>query len=369
MRGARAWVGLLSIGALLCSSSCATPAVVPVASPGSPLARPGAPWPSSVAACVLKTDWSMASCSPGFDVLASASGRVVARVDRRDMASVEWSSLPVLGAPRVARVVASAEGMIVRGWAPFDRETFELRSNIPIVRGHVWVPSGAELEVLGTSGADIVARVPTPFAEPQVLEVSADCGSFGASAGSARVPAGPPFARARGSRIDLRAAPDGPVVFSFAPRGDAAFVLFGRTASSAHIAGGPAPWVQVLGDERIVFDGWVDRAALRVMDTVDEGPDRDDGGCAILDSIDSCGSTRITVPTPLRVGVDGGGEIIGELSGRVKTFERAGDFVAITTTNSAIVPPQGARFWVLAASIANECIPALNDGCPCEEPN
>lgn len=257
--------------------------------------------------------------------------------------------------------------MTVRGWASLEGERFELRSTIPIVRGHVWVPAGAQVEVLGTTGEDVVVHVPTPFAEPRSIEATAACGAFGASSARARVPTGPPFARPRGDLVELRASPSGRVVFAFKPQPDAWFVLFGRSGESAHIAGGPAPWIQVLDEEALLLDGWVDGAKMSAAESLDDAGDRD-SGCGILDSMDSCGSTLVAVPTQLYLGVDTGVEIVGELGGRVTTHERSGEFVAVTTANAPIQPPPGARFWVRASAVTEDCAAATRDGCPCSSP-
>lgn len=354
--------GVASIVSCASLASCATSTVGATA---ISLARPGAAWPSGVAPCVLETSRAR-SCGPSFDVLASAGGHPIARISRRDLVSIRWSDLPILGAARVAKVTASGEGMTVRGWASFEEERFELRSNAPIVRGHVWVPAGAQVEVLGTSGGDVVVQVPTPFAQPRSLEVATECGAFGSSPSRARVPIGPPFARPRARLLELRASPGGPVVFAFEPAPDAAFVLFGRSGESAHIAGGQAPWIQVLDEEALLIDGWVDRAQIRATDTLEESVDRD-GGCGVLDSVDSCGSAFVTMPTPLHVGVGAPTEIIGELSGTVTTLGRSGEFIAVTTPNSPILAPLGARFWVLASAVTEDCTAAMDNGCPCPE--
>ncbi|MFO0614646.1 MAG: hypothetical protein U0414_18820 [Polyangiaceae bacterium] len=357
--------GVLGCVAGLASASCAaTPPPAPPAV-GAALPRPGAPWPSATPTCVLTSE-AGDSCAPGFDVRGGPAGHAIARVERRDLADVEWLELPVLGAPPIARVRVTADGAVIEGFASIEDERFELRSILPVVRGHVWVPTGAKVELLGTTGGALAVRVPTPFEAPKSLELTAECDAFGSPRAVTRVPTGPPFARSLVRSLDLRSAPDGPVVFSFVPRADAAFVLFERRGSAAHIAGGVPPWVADLGDETLLFDGWVDGAQIHATDTHAEGPDTDDA-CSVLDVADVCGGHRVSMPSTLYVGMAPDLEVAGEIDGSVLMDERVGDFVSVSTPNRAIQPPKGARFWVRAVAVDDPCIDGSDEaGCPCE---
>jgi hypothetical protein len=353
----------LAIACVAASVGCAS-AHSPSA---SSLDRPGLRWPADVERCSIVTPAALASCMPNIDVFETPGGRMIATVARRDLVDARWSELPVLGTSSMAKVVAMGEGMGVVGWASLEDQWFELQSSLPIVRGRVWIPSGSAAQILGTSGANLALRLRTPFRAPSSIELLAPCEAIGSSTQSPRLPSGPPFAIPRGW-VDLRPEPNGPVVFSFEPSPEQAFVLFERRSGAAHISVTESPWPRSPGTAAVLVDGWVDESKIDVRSELDRPMDMDDGGCGLLDSNDSCSAARVIDPTPLFVGHDPGGAPIGSVSGFVTVGERSGDFAAVTTANSVFQPPPGQRFWVKASEIHEDCFAVEDTGCPCSEP-
>lgn len=360
MRVVRSRWQLASAAALaLLGAGCAAAPPIGV----QPLARPGAAWPVSEPECVLAQEVMSLSCQPELDVTASLDGRVIARVARRELAAIVWHTLPLLGAGRVAAVMVTAEGITLKGWASLEGQTFELASTVSIARGHVWIPAGAMVDVLGTSGDGVALSVPTPFVSPKTVEVIARCDAFGRTRSSTRVPIGPPFARTLGLPMELRESADGPVVLTFTPQVSDLLVAFERRGRSIHVAGGAPHWMQVLdGDQPFLFDGWVDAAGVEIVREEDPFADRDTG-CELRDTRDTCDAQGVSPGTALWLGAEPGIERIGEITGAVVLGTHVGGFVAVSTVNEAIVPPPGQLFWVEESAVRDAC---EETGCACD---
>jgi hypothetical protein len=332
------------------------------------VARPGAPWPPPLARCVIPNDAQQAPCAAPIDILpAKTSTSPIARVTQRSYAQVQWSDLPVLGEAPVARISVRGEGLLLNGWASLKGQEFNVRQSIPLVAGHLWVPAGGRVTLLGTSGPSVAIASATPFAAPTSVEALIPCERLGAVHETTRVAAGPPYAIPLGRNIALRSGPKGAVIFSFDPGPNALFVWRGSEGGYAHIAGGQPPWQSALSDTSLLFDGWVADADVRRAET--ESEDRD-SGCCLLDQNDQCPLDGPLSDAPFYVGAASSGPLPGAApigtvakGTALRLGEVRGDLVAFNTMNDVVSPPPNQRFWVRRDAVGRDPKAPL-DGCP-----
>jgi hypothetical protein len=302
------------------------------------VARPGSPWPTSAVPCTIES-----SLDEGreFDIFrshasTSANTAPVARVARPWNAQLRWTGLPIFGQAAVAQLAATAEGIVINGWASLVGRPFVVNDEIPIIDDHLWVPVGGEASILGTSGAQIALGIATSFAAPANIELLVPCSSFGAKANPKPYrprDEGPPYASPTGRNVSIRAAPGRPILFTFAPRG-ASWSWLGQDGGFVHIAG-----------EYPSFDGWVAAAEVQREET----RDRDSRGG--MDEYDHCYSAVTVRDAPLFVGtpdtIDTQHPIgVVLLDTGLDLGKRRGSLVEFTTTNLIIVPPTAQQFMV-----------------------
>jgi hypothetical protein len=315
--------------------------------------------------CEIAMEGQGVSCGSSFDVLRAPDPKeAVAHVDAPFGLGVRWTSLPVIGRGQFARVEAHGEGIRMGGWASLDKQEFEERDQIDIVKDHVWIPAGAAVSIVGTSGAQIVISVKTPFIAPSVIEAAIDCDHLGRLKATVRVPAGPPYAVADEGRVDLRESPHGKIVFSFEAAAKSAWVWLGAKDGYVHIAGGQPPWDSALSGTPLLFDGWVEET--RVRKSTDLGEDRD-SGCDVPDTLDQCPNDVVVRDVPLYLGVTPGGDPVGTLERgtAIDLGERRSGFVAVSTRNRLITPLGGQLFWVHETDLGKGCLSTNDlDGCP-----
>jgi hypothetical protein len=328
--------------------------------------RPAVPWPRRAPPCEIQPDAVGDLCAAPFDVLRAPGGAIAARVDRAGFVRTVWSELPLLGAARWARVDVRGEGLHLRGWASLDGREFEVKDRVDVVPGHVWVPSGATAEILGTSGDRVVIAVRTPFSSPSSLEVATSCDRLGRGSSSVPVAAGPPFAVATRGRIDLRASPGGPVVLSFDVGSDDAWVWIDRRGDHVRIAGGQPAWMRWPRYAALLFDGWVSADQVDRIEAVEEW---NDSGCHPVDLWDRCPLPSVVRDAPVWAGASPGGEPVGTLErgAPIDIVARRSDFVAFELHNRLIMAPEGMMFWLRAADVDVGCgRPGREDedGCP-----
>lgn len=328
------------------------------------LTRPGAPWPTSVAGCIIPRDAQTDPCGASIDIQrARLSSVPIARLARRVFAEVRWSQLPTLGDAPLAHVDVRAEGISLEGWASLSGQSFTVRRAVPIIQEHLWVPPGGSVSILGTSSGEVAIAVATPFAAPRRVETTLQCEAFGAIHETTRAVSGPPYAVPTGRRLSLRGEPGRSVVFAFDVDPTSRWVWLGARDGYVHIAGGQPPFQSALSDTPLLFDGWVAEDTVRRTD--EDSSDRD-SGCDILDIDDPCSRDVPLHDAPIYAGALPGGEPIGTVSSGTALIlgQRQGEFVAFTTTNEVLIAPPGQRFWIRAADIGGECVTSTDDGCP-----
>ena len=275
-----------------------------------------------------------------------------------------WSGLPVVGHGEWAEVSVRGEGIRIGGWASLTTQRFETRVSVDFVPGHVWIPAGAPVAIVGTNGSHVVISASTPFLAPASVEVPVDCAELGHHTTTVRVAAGPPYAVAIGGHVDLRDGPRGNIVFSFQAASGSAWVWLGTQNGYVHIAGGQPPSQSALSDTPLVFDGWVDATTVKRANEIEE--DRD-SGCDILDSRDACPGVVVVRNTSLYAGTSAGGDPVGTLERgtSVELGAHKDGFVAITTPNRVILPRPKQLFWVRESDVDVTCASTVElDGCP-----
>ena len=269
----------------------------------------------------------------------------------------------MLGDVPLAKVVVHGEGLTIDGWASLAGQEFYVRRAVALVPGHLWVPPGGRVSVLGTSGPTIAISVDTPFAAPRSVEALSSCDLFGARDETTRAAAGPPYAIPTGRGVALRSGPRGAVVFSFAPEATSLWVWLGSQGGYTHIAGGQPPWQVALGDTPLLFDGWVTDAEVR---RTDQEPGDRDSGCGITDVNDQCPCDLPLHDAPFYVAALPGAEPIGTVAKgtALSLGEQRGELVAFTTVNRVVIPPPGQQFWIRREDARRAGVVPMSDGCP-----
>jgi len=322
------------------------------------------PWPST---CVIDVPLGNNECESNLAIGASADGaEPIAVVARRDLAHVVWRALPDRRAKPVAHVDVAGEGLHISGWAPIDKERFELKAQIDVVPGSIWIPAGGRVSVLGLRNDRVVVSAPPGLESPERVEGETDCGAFGQPHASSKAIVGPPFAAATAKHLALRAGARGDVVLEMKPKDGALFVWLEEKDGRVHLRGGPPPWAPVLSDEAFVFDGWVVASEVRRVEKLPETEDRDDGGCGILDTEDACPISRFKKGAALFVGREAEKQIGSiDADAPIDLGERRGEYIAVRTHNQVLRPPAGELFWARLEDVDPSCSGSDDNGCPC----
>lgn len=354
--------------------SCAPPALVPLPKVAFSAPRPGVPWPEGVPPCTLPATSGESMCAQGYKVFALREATAeIAIVERPSAMQATWSALPLVGAPRRAKVELRGRGLRLTGWADLEGREFSLRRRVDIVKDHLWAPPETPVEIVGTSGARVVVAVRTPFRQPEQVEAWTTCDDLIRSTDS-EGPApdaaadGVAVARPKTGRVDLRSAPGGPVLLSFEVWPDWQGVAWlEESGGHARIAGGRTVWTGQAEAATILFDGWA--STEQVAKVPKRELDRD-SGCHPLDDVDACPVPRALREATFSVGVAPGGAAIGvvEQGAALVLGERRSAHVAFEVPGKVVVAPKGKRFWMLEEDVDRGCgapeNAALEDGCP-----
>jgi hypothetical protein len=299
-------------------------------------------------------------CAPDFDI--RNGDVVIARVERPTYTHVAWSQFPVLGAPRVAHVAASANGLLIEGTASFDQQEFVVKRSIDVVGKTVRIPRGARVSLLGTTNGLVAISAETRFAAPATVEATVACDVFGYEQPEL-VRAGPPYARPKRRSIALRATRGGPTVFAFAPRDGDAWTWLERDGDWVHVLGGHFAWRKFADRTSVLFDGWVAASDVERVDQLDFDWDT---GCEPPDIMDTCGPAYAVRDATVLASPKG--PAIGTLAhgSHLKPLEKRDGFTAFEMHNREIVAPKGSQFWLADADVSTGCSGlGFDDGCPC----
>jgi hypothetical protein len=317
--------------------------------------RPGTPWPDGRSVCTLFGKvprfhaYELYRSHDLVDEVASVGSSV----------PVRWRAFPRLGDPPVARL-AVLSPMHLDAFAKLP-DGLELQQDVDVIPGHVWLPAGVKVALLGTTADKLVVSLDSRLAAPKVIEAKADCESLVLSDVELRYE----DSRSRETRADfelrefsipLRVGPGGPVLFVFRSPGS----VVGEVERSGE-------FVRIWGAAgNVMLDGYVHEAHLKPWPGVGEGHGL---ACGVPDESDRCmDRARVVREADVRLDASSTAEPIGkiEASTVIEGLANRGAFYAFALISASISAPPKKHFWIHEADLdpvedSDGCPPSLFD--------
>lgn len=263
---------------------------------------------------------------------------------------VTWSELPGVRGGRRAKVTLGGQKLLrMSGWASLEGRGFQMRRRADVHGEQVWVRGGSAVEIVGVERGQLRVRAATGLAAPAEIDAVTACENVAYEPRALpRVPEEEPpsgvYAVTTGPRLELFAAPGGPLLLALA-RADAGGAL-------------KLQWLEARGDfvrvagvnGNLGFHAWVPRPQV----------EQPHGGFGFGSWSSHCGGVRSKLvmaqavhDAEVTVGAAPGGPVIGvlEAEAEVSTQEESGDFISFSLSEREIVAPEGKQFWVRKSAL------------------
>lgn len=276
-----------------------------------------------------------------------ADPRPLLRVEGRERYTLHgrWSELPAATGDGRARLALSRVGAFrIEGYAELSVTRFRLRRLSPVVEGHVWLEPDFVVRLVGMAGGRARVTAGVPFESPRELALEVRCEDLAYDNKRERPQdAHEDDARSHVERLQLHAAPNGPVVF------DAASHLFFVAVDEER-----AGFLKIHGERYGVrIAGWTPRALVSHEPRGSGGPSGSRHGRR---SGSKGKAARVLRRTPLLAVREAVRVKVGEIDagGAVRVLGPTGSAgsVAVELVSGDVRPVDGVTLQVDAADLA-----------------
>lgn len=286
-----------------------------------------------------------------FEIFTSRASDSPAAIVRRTAGiNVTWSELPGVRGGRRAKVALGGQKLLrMSGWASLEGRGFQMRRRADVHGEQVWVRGGSDVEIIGMERGQLRVRAATTLAAPAEVDALTACENvvYEPRALPRIQEEEPPkgvYAVTTGPRLELHAAPGGPLLLALTRADD-------QDRLKLQWLEARGDFVRVAGvNGNLGFHAWVPAPQV----------EQPHGGFGIGFGRSHCGgvrgiliSARAVHDAEVTVGTAPGGPVIGvlEAEAEVSTEEERGDYISFSFSEREIIAPEGKAFWVLKSAL------------------